>query len=315
MDHLLRAPKMHALFLPEKLVEDIPKAEGSRSSPRPGRSDTAQEIAGILGINEDSLMKEQVELLKKAEEAAAVEALKKAEEAATVEALKAAEQSIDLKKQQEYYEQLEAETVAKAGQQGDQNEMENPDFNQQQELSQLYEAEKKAQVRNDAGGGLGDRASNYPDPGQRQSNHIYDDPPKSTPRHEGRGKAQDRNNAGDGLGKHRDSYPTQHPLVPQVYKETKPTEVKDAPKADYNYPHADHPPSRSQSSPQVSGKDNLKVGSPVQLPAVDGGIKHGTIRWIGLVPNVSEAIAGIEMVNDVTQNMYTVMTPSHWFIL
>ena len=46
-------------------------------------------------------------------------------------------------------------------------------------------------------------------------------------------------------------------------------------------------------------KANLKVGSPVQLPAVDGSMKYGTIRWIGHVPNVSEEIAGLEMVNDI----------------
>ena len=34
----------------------------------------------------------------------------------------------------------------------------------------------------------------------------------------------------------------------------------------------------------------------MQLPAVDGGIKYGTIKWIGLVPLVQEEIAGIEMV-------------------
>ena len=33
MDHLLKtAPKRHSLFLPEMLVEDIPNAEGSKSS-------------------------------------------------------------------------------------------------------------------------------------------------------------------------------------------------------------------------------------------------------------------------------------------
>ena len=42
---------------------------------------------------------------------------------------------------------------------------------------------------------------------------------------------------------------------------------------------------------------NLGVGSLIQLPAADGTIKYGTIKWIGLVQNVQGEIAGIEMVS------------------
>ena len=107
MDHLLfSAPRKHALFLPEALVEKIPEAGGSELSPRPARSDTAQEIAGVLNMSEDSLLKQQVELLKKAE--------KNKEEEAAVEAMKAAEQSTDFNKQQQYYEKLRAEAESAA---------------------------------------------------------------------------------------------------------------------------------------------------------------------------------------------------------
>ena len=304
MDHLLRAPQKHALFLSQVYVENIPKEGENEPSPRPARSNTAQAIADVL--QDQSLMKERIELLKKAEE-----------EKAAVEALKAADKSINLIKQKEHYERLRAESAEKGQLKGDQNMMENADITQKQEELQHYDAQKRAKDKNNAGDGFGDRLDdgNYPDTGWHASNHIYDDTPMFTTRHEGRGEAQDGISAGDGLGKHRDSYPTQHPLVPQDYEETKPPDqVKDALKGDYKYPHADHPPSRSQSSPQVSGKGNLKVGSPVQLPAVDGSIKYGTIRWIGLVPNLSEAVAGVEMVNNMSHK-YSHDTFAYWFIL
>ena len=53
------------------------------------------------------------------------------------------------------------------------------------------------------------------------------------------------------------------------------------------------PPNKTQPE---SPAHNLKVGSPVQLPAVDGSVKYGTIRWMGHVPSVSVEIAGLEMV-------------------
>ena len=174
MDHLISAPKKHSLFLPEPLVENIPKAGGSKSSPRPGsessprpgRSDTAQELAGVLDMSEDSLMKEHVE------------ALKEVEKEAAIEAMKAAEQSIDFNKQQAYYEQLQAESAAKGQLKGDQNAKENPAVSQQQEDLRRFESQKRAQDRNNAGDGLGDHMgdNNNPNAGKHASSHIYDEP-------------------------------------------------------------------------------------------------------------------------------------------
>ena len=40
----------------------------------------------------------------------------------------------------------------------------------------------------------------------------------------------------------------------------------------------------------------LGVGSLIQLPATDGSVKYGTIKWIGLIRNVQGNVAGIELV-------------------
>lgn len=64
-------------------------------------------------------------------------------------------------------------------------------------------------------------------------------------------------------------------------------------------PHPEHQLTDSDAvSPpapeEMSG--TLGVGSPIQVPAIDGTIKYGTIKWIGFVPNIQERIAGLEMV-------------------
>ena len=50
------------------------------------------------------------------------------------------------------------------------------------------------------------------------------------------------------------------------------------------------------SSPPGEEAHGLEVGSLIQLPAMDGSVIYGTIKWIGLMPNTYGQIAGIELV-------------------
>ena len=50
------------------------------------------------------------------------------------------------------------------------------------------------------------------------------------------------------------------------------------------------------SSPPGEEAHGLEVGSLIQLPAMDGSVIYGTIKWIGMMPNTYGQIAGIELV-------------------
>ena len=183
LDYLMSAPKRHALFLPEAFVEDIPsEVQQSGSSSHPARSDSEHEIAKALNMSHNSLMKQQVELLDKAEKDKTAK-----EDEASLKALEVSEESIDITKQADYYKKLQSESVAQGHVQvqDDQCQLTNVDVSRQQEEMRRYEADKKA---NSAGDGLGDRMgdSKYPDTGRRPSSHIYDEPnppPSPSSRH------------------------------------------------------------------------------------------------------------------------------------
>ena len=145
MDHYLKVPKKHALFLPESLVDVIPSA-----STKASQDVEAHGIAEALNVNTEELLEEQ-----------------------RIAATLVAEESLDITKQQEQYQKLQVDAAVKelSNFQGNHGQHENVNVTRQQEEFRYYEAQKKAEETN----------NEVSDTGRKQAEHLYDNPDEFHP--------------------------------------------------------------------------------------------------------------------------------------
>ena len=335
MSHILKStPKVHALFLPEALVdpEDVNVAS----------------IASDLKLTHNELMKQQKEGLKQAQKA-----ISDREGENAIKALKAAEESLDITRQREAYVRYEAEKEARERS----NVRERSGSGSHSHKPSSKPDDQGYYGAGDAGTGTShtsgvkrdshsaegahisrhDYSRNADDAGHGHSGNWHDAGRGNKPARAGGNKPGTQQGGGGTPRRPEHVYDTATPSTPPTKRYmSQPDQRNQAHGGDSSIPkqysvdvddHRDYPKplhdelyQRRLKPLQEQGQDDhsltpsvaaaaeldddsstdfgLAVGSLIQIPSHDpkNPLKYGTIKWIGFVQNVKGKIAGIELV-------------------